>query len=131
MPSASTLNINDGQATPVSHAFAPRSQVGPGNTVLVNDEASTSAGQWKISLGFSSANGSRKTDRVKIGMSMPIEATDADGITRVAYTPRFSCDVVLPEEMTQAERDDLAAFAANVIADTVINAYISDLDPMY
>jgi hypothetical protein len=132
MPSASTISLNDGQATPVAHVFSPKVQVTPGSTILTNsDDNTTSAGDLRLHLGFSSANSKRKTNRVKYEFAYPVEATDADGITRVAYTGRFSIDVVIPEEMTQAERDDLAAYLKNAMSDSVLQGYVSDLDPMY
>lgn len=131
MPSASTITLADGQATPVNHDFAPLS-VTPRNVTLVNRDATTSGGQMKLIAEFDPAKPSRKTDRVKFRFNMPVEATDSDtGRTYVAYTARFSCDVVLPEEMTASERDDMAAFIKNAVSDTVLNGYISDLDPMY
>lgn len=130
MPTASTIVLADGQATPVNHNFAPRAQVGPGNTTLVNDEASTSAGSMKLSLGFSSANSARKTNRVKISFVQPTEQT-VDGVVRVAYAARFSIDIVMPEEMTLDERKDLGAFLKNALANSVVQGYITTLDPMY
>jgi hypothetical protein len=131
MPSAQQITLYDGQATPVAHVFNPRGQVGPSLTTLVNDESTTSAGSMKFALGFSGPSNERKTNRVRITFSMPHEATDADGVTRVAYTGRFNADVIIPEEMTSAERADLAAFCSNAVAHTITQGYVADLDPMY
>lgn len=129
MPSASTITLADGQATPVTHDFVPMS-VTPGRTVLVNRESDTSAGQMQLIVGFDPAKVSRKTNRVSIRFNLPVEQT-VDGVVKVAYVARFSADVVLPEEMTQAQRDDLAAYIKNALADSVVNGIISDLDPIY
>lgn len=129
MPSATTISLNDGQATPVSHDFDPVS-ITPGNSLLVNRDASTSAGQMQLIVGLSPANSNRRTNRVTIRFNMPVEHT-VDSVVKVAHTARFSADVVIPDEMNQASRDDLAAFIKNALSDTVVNAIISDLDPLY
>jgi len=129
MPSASTITLADGQATPVNHDFEPLS-VTPERTVLVNRESDTSAGQMQLIVGLDPAKNGRKTNRINIRFNYPVEQT-VDGVVRVAYVARFSGDVVLPEEMTQAQRDDVAAFIKNALADTVVNGIVSDLDPLY
>lgn len=131
MPSATTITLADGQATPVNHDFVPVS-VNPGQAVFVNRDSTTSAGQMELILQFDRAKSGRKTDRVKFRFNMPVEATDSTtGLTYVAHTARFSCDIILPDEMTTAERADMAAYVANACAHAVLNGYISDLDPVY
>lgn len=129
MPAATTRTINDGQVTPVAHDFVPLS-VTPSQTVLVNRDAATSAGQMQIIAGFSPASANRATNRVNLRFNMPVEYT-VDGVVQVQHTARFNGDFVLPDLLTQADRDDFAAFCANLVSDAVLNGYLSDLDPMY
>ena len=129
MPSATTIALFDGQATPVSHNFEPQSIV-PGKSIWVNRESDTSAGNLALIVGFDPAKSGRKTNRVTVRFNYPVEHV-VDGVTKVSHTARFSADVVLPEEMTQAERDDMAAYVKNVLANAVVNGYMSDLDHAY
>jgi len=130
MPSATAISLNDGQATPVAHSFVP-AYVGSDKQVFEDrDVALTSAGRARLISSFSSANGSRKTNRISIRFDLPTEQT-IDTVTSVAYTARFSCDIVIPEQATQAERDDLAAYIANALSATDIAGMIADLDPIY
>lgn len=129
MPSATNLSIYDGQSTPVAHDFAPLA-VSPENTTWVNRDSDTSAGNLQVIARFSPAKTGRPSNRINLRFNMPVEHT-VDGVVKVAYTARLNADVVLPEEMTQAQRDDMAAYIKNMLADTVINGYISDLDPAY
>lgn len=129
MPTASAISIDDGQATPASHTFEPN-QVSNGSATFVDRDATTSAGQKQIVLSFSPASAKRSTTRLSVRFNYPIEQV-VDGVTRVAYTARFSSDIVIPDTMTQAERDNLAAFIKNALANTVINGMVSDLDPVY
>ena len=129
MPTASAISINDGQATPVAHTFEPN-QVNNGSATFVDRDATTSAGQKQLILGFSPSSAKRSTTRVSIRFNYPVEQV-VDGVTRVAYTARFNGDVVIPDIMTQAERDNLGAFIMNALANSVVNGMVSDLDPVY
>lgn len=129
MPSASTISIYDGQATPVAHDFEPLT-VTPSQAVLVCKESDTAAGQMQIIAGFSPASANRSTDRVNLRFNMPVEYT-VDGVTAVLHTARFNGDFVLPELLSQADRDNFAAYVANAVANAVLNGYISDRDPIY
>lgn len=131
MPAVASININDGQTTPVAHTFAPLSCT-PGNTILVNREGNTSAGNRTLMVTYDGAKASRATHRVGVRFNMPVEYLNSStGKYEVDYTARFSCEVVIPDRMTGAQREDLAAFIKNALANAVINGYISDLDPMY
>lgn len=129
MPSASNIVLADGQVTPVNHTFEPK-RIAADTAVFSDRDAATSAGQKQLILGFSATSANRKTDRATMRISMPIEQV-VDGVTVVAYTARISCDVVIPESMTQAQRDDLAAFFKNAAADAVVQGMITNLDPVY
>lgn len=127
MPTAANILLND--SVPAAHTFEPLS-ITPERSVLVDRDSTTSAGFKTLQAGLSPARPSRPTNRVNIRLSMPTEQT-VDSVTTVAYTARLNVDCVLPEEMTATERADFAAFVKNALADTVINGYIEDLDPMY
>lgn len=129
MPTASSIVLNDGQGTPAAHTFEPQSVV-PSRTVLVDRDSTTSAGQKQLILGLDPSKPGRSTSRVNIRFNYPVEHT-VDGIVEVAYVARFSGDVVIPDQMTQAERDNLAAFLSNAFANSVVSGYVADLDPMY
>lgn len=129
MPSASNIVLADGQATPANHTFEPK-RIGPDLAVFSDRDSTTSAGQKQLILGFSATSANRSTDRVTMRIAMPIEQV-VDGVTVVAYTARVSCDVVIPESLTQAQRDDLAAFFKNAAADAIVQGMITDLDPVY
>lgn len=131
MPQVASININDGAVTPVAHTFSPLSCT-PGNTVLVAREGNTSAGNLSLIATYDAAKTGRKTHRVSIRFNMPVEALNSTtGLYEVVDVGRFSADVVIPDSFTAANRDDLAAFIKNALANSVINGYISDLDPMY
>lgn len=131
MPSVASIVLADGQSTPANHTFAPLSCT-PGQTVLVDRDGQTSAGNKTLIATYDPAKSNRATHRVGFRLNYPVEVLNSDtGQYKVEYTARFSCDVVIPDRMTAAERDNLAAFIKNALANSVLNGYVSDLDPMY
>jgi hypothetical protein len=81
---------------------------------------------------MSPASSKRSTNRVKISFDYPKTAVSTvDGSERTVYTARFNADVVIPNEMASADRDDFAAFIKNALADSVVNGYIKELDPIW
>lgn len=127
MPSASTISISD--ATPTSHDFAPLS-VAPKQSVLVNRESTTSAGNWQMIIGLDPANNSRKTNRVNLRLNVPYEHT-VDSVVRVSHVARANIDVILPEEMSLTDRGHFAAMLKNMLAHATVLGVIEDLDPLY
>lgn len=131
MPTATDIILNDGQATPVAHTFTPQS-VTPQRAVLVDRAGSgtTSAGHYELILSFSKAGNGRTTNRVGVRVNLPIEQT-VDGRAEIAFTARFNGEFILPDDMTEAERDDIMAFVANAMAHADISDYVEELDPLY
>jgi len=123
------LSINDGLATPVARSFAPE-RVGPENSVFVERTSGVSAGYKKLAVRFSAASAKRATNRVDIDLDLPVLQT-ISGVSTVAYVGRFKGYFVLPDQMTAAERADIAAFVANALDNTAVRAVVKDLDPMY
>lgn len=131
MPTASAIVLNDGQATPVAHTFQPN-QISPSLSVFTDRDSITSAGQKTLILGFSPATSKRATDRLSVKLNVPKESTDSGtGITSVVNTARFSCDIVLPDQMSFNDREDFAAFISNAVSHAVIQGMVTDLDPVY
>lgn len=128
MPTKTSITIND--AVPTGRVYAPVQSTAERTVLLDRDTNDTSAGAGVLILGYSRATKARPTDRINIRLAMPIEDT-VDGVTSVSYTPRFEGDIILPDGMVQSERDDIGALLQNLFADTVVQGYITDLDPMY
>lgn len=127
MPSAATVTLTD--AVPANHDFDPVS-VDSKRTLLMNRESTTSAGNMQLILSFSPANASRPTNRVGIRLNVPYEHV-VDDITRVSHTARFVGEFVLPEELTSAQRDDIAAMVQDALGEANVIGYVKSLDPMW
>lgn len=123
------LSINNGAVTPVAKSFAPE-QVSPALSTFTERTSASSAGFFRLGISLSPASSKRLTNRVNVDFDMPVMQT-INGISTVAYVGRFKGYFVIPDQMTAAERADLAAFVANSLDNTQIRAVIKDLDPLY
>lgn len=131
MPAIADLVINDGLAVPVARTFVPLS-ASSNQSVHVYRREAIAAGDPTILTSFSPPNGSRRTYRVNLRVNLPTVVLDSNtSVSSVLHTARFNADVVIPEAMTQADRDDFAAFIKNALADSVIEGIVADLDPIY
>lgn len=119
---ASAANIVLADKTPANHTFEPI-QVAPALTIHEeHGVALTPPGQLSFTTGLSLASASRSTDRVTIRFTFPVEQT-VDDITSVAYTLRANLDVIIPSQATNAQREHLAAYVQNLMANAVIKDY--------
>lgn len=131
MPAVSTITLADGQATPGYHDFVPFS-VSPQLTQWVNREGETSAGYAKLTASLQLASGAKKTNSVKYRLAVPkLELDSNTNSYKVVSTARVSIDVVIPDNFTDAERLDLAAYQQNMLANVVFFNYVKDLDPAF
>lgn len=124
MATPANVVLNDGTN---DHTFKPVS-VGNGRAVLVAREGVSSVGDPRMILDFSEAYSGRKTDKFAFRVNQPLEVT-IDGVTTVKSTPLFAGNVVLPDDMTAAERDVFTAMCKALVAHAVWLAYSKDRDP--
>lgn len=127
MSAITTMTIAD--ATPTDHDFSPVS-VGLGNTLLINREALTAAGQMKVMLGLDLASPKRATNRVDVRFDHPFEST-VEGVTSVTKTARFFGQWVLPQDLTVAEQLRFATMVKSLVNDARVAEYVEGLDPSY
>lgn len=137
MPAMANVVINDGQATPVAHTFAP-TDVG-----LWHDRSSNVPLSY---LGLTAARVVPSTTvangvhRVKFGISVPLlevqpnNQVNTDGYVAppaIAYVLRANMEFLLPVRSNLAQRKDLRAFVKNLMADAVVTALVENLESMY
>jgi len=127
MPTAAAIVLAD--ATPSNHTFSPL-KVTVESSLLVSREGTTSAGNPTLIIGLSQAHVNRATNKVSVRLNQPIEQT-VDGVVSVRSTPRFEGVFTLPDDMTEAERTDFAALVESAVSDSVVQGYVTALDPMY
>lgn len=136
MSAVADIVLNDGAATPVAHTFKP-TNVSP-NLVTYHDKSSgVIAGYPKITLGNrlpSRENGNYKASgRINLPV-LETAATASSGFTpgpTVAYSLSAAVDAIIPARATLAERQDLYAFASNLLAHAVFGELVKDMDLPY
>jgi len=137
MPKMEEIPLNDAQATPVTHTFVPdgpdRNQV----FWLIDQSASATIGDWRISIGFRaptspSANGkdSQSAGRnynIEIGLHEPVLETLSNstitGITpspTVSYIPRYILKTIMPERAVPIDRQNMRKMFKELLEDDQI-----------
>lgn len=131
MPAIGTVAINDGASTPVSHNFDPVTSTG-----LESRFADRSTG---VPAGFKLLNMSQKDPangarnyRMKFEIVLPtVEVDPVTGQNKVTRTARFNGEFVLPESSVLQERKDILAYAKNLLATTLAQSVVHNLEHVY
>lgn len=119
MPAISTIVIDDGQATPVSHTFEPVKSV-PSCVWRTEDAALPVIGQMAIAMSDTTA---RNITKFRLTLSLPaMEETsgaNASGYTaapQVAHTLRADLVLFAHGRSTSDQRKDLVTLLRNALA---------------
>lgn len=129
MPAIASLSVNDGQATPVAHTFAP--QTTNGSLAKWADRSpSIPAGFRTISQEVAPPNGTRTVHRMTAGFNNPTVAT-VDGVDKVVRNSSAQVILNIHPDATLQERKDLLAYVSNFLADTTVKSSVYDLEPFY
>lgn len=115
-------------ATSVAHSFTPRSLAAE-RTLLVNRGTSALADE-KVTLEFSPSSTKRVTTRVGISFEMPVMDTTAAAPTVIGKA-LFKGYFVIPDALTASQRADFHSLVANMLDNSIIAAYVKDLDPIW
>ena len=129
MPQASNLTIADGQATPVNCVFAVE-QATPALSIFVDRAAGVASGFRRIKVSNRFASTKSPINRSKFAIEYPVLQT-VNGVSTVAYTLRFNCEFITPENATDIDRKNIYAFAKNSFNNLSIQSALRDLDPFY
>lgn len=138
MPTFATITINDGQGTPVAHAFSPGHIKGDIATYM--DRVGGIAVGYpilSISLRAPLAKGARVYKATVKVLSPTLEVTSPSTGTGIqpAPTKGYDCtfigDFLLPERASKANRADIIAFARNALAHATVKTVIEELENVY
>lgn len=129
MPAIATMTINDGQATPVAHSFAPVTT--DGSLAKWADRSPTiPSGYRTISHEVLPPNGSRTVNKVTLGFMVPVVATINGVDTVVRYSSAQVTLNIHPDALLQ-ERKDLLAYVANSLANANVKTSVENIEPFY
>lgn len=129
MPAFGSLTVNDGQTTPVAHAFAPFSKDGYSSVFV--DRSPVSAIGWK-KLTYQVIPQATKLAANKVGINIvdPALAT-VDG--QVVKARQSTANVIFnfAPDATEQERKDLVAYTINSLSNATVKDGIIKMEPMY
>lgn len=129
MPAIATLSINDGQATPVAHSFAPVSTDGA-KAKWADRSPSIPAGFKTISHEVAEPSGNRTVHKLTFGFTDPVVASVDGADTVVRYN---SAQVILNlhPDSTLQNRKDILAYVANFLGNATVKTSVENLEPFY
>lgn len=132
MAQIANIVLADGQATPANKTFVPQSpQFGDTPAVWYEKSATNPLGYRQITLSVVFRNAG--VTKVRLKISDPVLATFGagcciDGNTpQVSYTDIFDATFSLPSTSTLANRQDILAFAKNMMANAVMKDAVESL----
>lgn len=143
MSQITSIVINDGKATPVSHTFAVQkagNQPTPDTTMSAWEDRVSGfvVGYNRISIVGRFPNKSARSTKTTIKITAPVlEVTSNNtfnGIApapTVAYTPLATIEFVCPERSSIDSRKDLLAYVRNFLANAAVTAAVVDGDYPY
>lgn len=135
MAAIAPITVNDGQATPVAHTFAPIS-VNPPVYRENGDAAVPLVGEKEIVISLKKASGS--VQRAVVTLRVPVLETQSgssysgyEAPPKVAYYMQANLEFLLPQRSTGAQRKDLRVLAANLLADTQVVSLVEKYEQPY
>lgn len=136
MPQIANIVLNDGQATPVAHTFAPDKIVG---TEAIHEDRSggIAVGYPTLRINPVAAPGS-PFQKVRVVLSVPTLET-ATGSTSggfapvptVAYECKFDGTFFLPRRSSLQDRKNLRSYVQNLMANAIMTSVLETQEKIY
>lgn len=138
MPSVASITINDGASTPVAHTFVPTNKDVQGAFHYADQSGGVPVGFSTISASLTQPKpGNGQVYRIRMKIRMPTLATlgtsDA-GITpppTKSHESGFSCEFLVPVASSLQERKNILAYAKNLLAHSLAEDLVADLESVY
>ena len=137
MAAIANIVINDGQATPVAHTFAPAKT--QADMALLEDRTSgIYIGYNKLTFALMRPMGASKEATRNLKLSIKIETPKLETVSNntasgiapaptISYRPVVELMVTFPERCSLQDRKDLQAYIKNVLA----NSFVTDAFEKY
>jgi hypothetical protein len=132
MPDIANIVINDGQATPVAHTFAPAAQ-GERGSLFQDRSGGISVGYPTISVNTVPPSKTSHLYKTRVKVSLPImENVTNSTVSGIAPAPTLSYTMTadmtffMPDRSSLQNRKDIIAYAKNSLANALIAAVLED-----
>lgn len=138
MSAISSITLADGQATPVSHTFAPLAITGT-LAEWVDRASGIAIGYPTLSVNLrrplkNEARVYKATVKIVapvLEVTSPSTATGIQPAPTKAFDLVFNGEFLLPERATKLQKADIIAYAKNLMANAVMKSLIEDLETVY
>lgn len=137
MSAIADLVLNNGAGTPVAITFKPDPDLASSVPRWVDRSGGVALGYPAITLTMRRPTKALRSYKVVAKIDLPVLEVASAGITGFippptkSYSLLCNMEFVLPERCSLAERKDLLAFAANLLASTPAMAAVKDFEPVY
>lgn len=129
MPAIADIVVNDAEATPVAHTFAPVTTNGA-LAKFANRTATTPNGFETLSAELRVPSGARTAYQLVSGMNDPVEAV-VDGQTVVVRNSSWELKFNFSPLSTAQERKNILKMASNFLAHATVVSMADKLEPIY
>lgn len=140
MPAIASLVINDGQATPVAHTFAPARITADNGKVIALFEDRVSGilvGYWRLRSEVSPVNSNKMyklrfiIERATLETLSNNTSSGINPAPTLAYYTTAALEIWAHQRSTVAERKDARTLMANMLANANIQAVIDNIEAFY
>ena len=137
MSAIADLVLNNGAATPVAKTFKPDPDIASSLPRWVDRSGGIALGYPAITLSMRRPTKAARSYKVVAKVELPVLEVASVGIDGFippptkSYSLLCNMEFVLPERCSLAERKDILAFAANLLASTPAGSAIKDFEPVY
>ena len=137
MSAIANIVINDGQATPMAHTFAP-AKTQADYALLEDRTAGIYIGYNKLTFQLTRPTGDSRAASRNLKLSIKFETPKLENVTNstisgiapaptISYRPMVEMLVTFPERCSLQDRKDLQAYVKNVLS----NAFVTDAFEKY
>lgn len=137
MSQMANLTLADGQATPVNHTFGPQGFQDAIATWL-DRSGGIAVGYPKVTFRLDEANANKANNKLTVRVVRPVlEATSPSTSTGIqpaptlAYNLVFEANFVLPQRSALAERNDILAYAKNLLANAIVTNAVQNYEQIW
>lgn len=138
MPAIAAITVNNGATTPVAKTFGPVNVDATGLASFADRTGGIALGYPMVTASLRSpTKGSRNYKAVVKVVTPVLEVTSPSTSTGIQPAPTKAYDVtsihefIFPERCSLAERNDILAFAKNVLANSQIETMLKNLENIY
>jgi hypothetical protein len=138
MPAIAAIVIKDGAATPADKTFGPVNVNADGIASYADRTGGIALGYPMISASVRQPTKGSRNFKVVIKVVTPVlEVTSPSTSTGIQPAPTKAYDLtslhefILPERSTLAQRNDILAFAKNLLSNAQITSLVQNLESVY